>query len=82
MAPARGRLGKFQDHQYVTNVARAKIFGLGRRCAFPNSFQAVWKRFSSPQKLHATGRDPRRRDRLSIFLLSVRSQSGRNLGPR
>ena len=39
--------------------------------------------FFLPQKLHATGRDPRRRDRLSIFLLyRVRSQSGRNLGPR
>ena len=39
--------------------------------------------FFLPQKLHTTGRDPRRRDRLSIFLLyRVRSQSGRNLGPR
>lgn len=28
------------------------------------------KTFFLPQKLHATGRDPRRRDRLSIFLLS------------
>ena len=38
--------------------------------------------FYSP-KLYAAGRDPRRRDHLSIFLLyRVWSQSGRNLGPR
>jgi hypothetical protein len=36
-----------------------------------------------PQELHATGGDPRRHDRLSIFLLyRVWSQPGRNLGPR
>ena len=41
------------------------------------------KTFFLPQKLHAAGRNPRRRDRLSLFLLyRVRSQSGRNLGPR
>src|SRR5260370_37767370 len=38
------------------------------------------KTFFLPKKLHATGRDPRRRDRLSIFLVyRVWSQSGRNL---
>jgi len=36
-----------------------------------------------PQKLRATGDDPRRHDGLSIFLLDrVWSQPGRNLGPR
>ncbi len=41
------------------------------------------KTFFLPQKLHAAGRNPRRRDRLSLFLLyRVRSQSGRNLAPR
>jgi hypothetical protein len=36
------------------------------------------KTFFLPQKLHAAGRNPRRRDRLSLFLLyRVRSQSGR-----
>src|SRR5258705_9903065 len=40
------------------------------------------KTFFLPQKLQATGRDPRRRDRLSIFLVyRVWSQSGRNLEP-
>ncbi|MDB5632468.1 MAG: hypothetical protein JWR49_1323 [Tardiphaga sp.] len=35
------------------------------------------KTFFLPQKLHAAGRNPRRRDRLSLFLLyRVRSQSG------
>ena len=39
------------------------------------------KTFFFSQKLHAAGRN--RRDRLSLFLLyRVRSQSGRNLGPR
>ena len=39
--------------------------------------------FFVPQKLHATGRDGPRRDRLSLFLLYYRvwSQSGRNLKP-
>jgi len=38
--------------------------------------------FFDPQKLHATGRDGPRRDRLSLFLLyRVWSQSGRNLKP-
>jgi len=38
--------------------------------------------FFVPQKLHATGRDGPRRDRLSLFLLyRVWSQSGRNLKP-
>jgi hypothetical protein len=38
--------------------------------------------FFVPQKLHATGRDGPRRDRLSVFLLyRVWSQSGRNLKP-
>ena len=41
------------------------------------------KTFFFPQKLYATGRDPGRRDRLSIFLLyRVWSQSGHNIGPR
>jgi|SRR6267143_6871232 len=41
------------------------------------------KTFFLPQKLHATGDDPRRHDGLSIFLLyRVRSQPGRKLGPR
>ena len=41
------------------------------------------KTFFLPQKLHAAGRNSRRRDRLSLFLLyRVRSQSGRNLAPR
>jgi hypothetical protein len=41
------------------------------------------KTFSIFQELHAAGRDPRRRDHLSIFwLYRVWSQSGRNLGPR
>jgi hypothetical protein len=41
------------------------------------------KTFSIFQELHAAGRDPRRRDRLSLFLLyRVRSQSGRNIAPR
>ena len=41
------------------------------------------KTFFRPQKLHATGDDPRRHDGLSIFLLyRVWSQSGRDLGPR
>ena len=41
------------------------------------------KTFFLPQKLHATGDDPRRHDGLSIFLLyRVWSQPGRNLGPR
>src|SRR6267378_414743 len=41
------------------------------------------KTFSIFQKLHTAGRDPRRRDHLSIFLLyRAWSQSGRNLGPR
>jgi hypothetical protein len=36
-----------------------------------------------PQKLHATGDDPRRHDGLRIFLLyRVRSQPRRKLGPR
>jgi hypothetical protein len=40
------------------------------------------KTFFLPQKLQAAGRDPRGRDRLSIFLLyRVWSQSGRNLEP-
>ena len=39
------------------------------------------KTFFLPQKLQAAGRDPRGRDRLSIFLLyRVWSQPGRNLG--
>jgi hypothetical protein len=38
--------------------------------------------FFDPQKLHATGRNGPRRDRLSLFLLyRVWSQSGRNLKP-
>jgi hypothetical protein len=38
--------------------------------------------FFVPQKLHATGRDGPRRDRLSLFLLyRVWSQCGRNLKP-
>jgi hypothetical protein len=41
------------------------------------------KTFFRPQKLHATGDDPRRHDGLSIFLLyRVWSQSWRDLGPR
>jgi hypothetical protein len=41
------------------------------------------KTFFRPQKLLATGDDPRRHDGLSIFLLyRVWSQPGRNLGPR
>jgi hypothetical protein len=41
------------------------------------------KTFFILQKLHAAGRNRRRRDRLSLFLLyRVRSQSGRNLAPR
>src|SRR5882672_7609800 len=41
------------------------------------------KTFFLPQKLHATGDDPRRHDGLRIFLLyRVRSQPGRKLGPR
>jgi hypothetical protein len=41
------------------------------------------KTFFRPQKLHATGDDPRRHDGLSVFLLyRVWSQPGRNLGPR
>jgi Flp pilus assembly protein TadG len=40
------------------------------------------KTFFLPQKLQAAGRDPRGRDRLSIFLLyRVWSQSGRNFEP-
>ncbi len=40
------------------------------------------KTFFLPQKLQAAGRDPRGRDRLSIFLLYRGwSQSGRNLEP-
>jgi len=41
------------------------------------------KTFSIFQKLHAAGRDPRRRDHLSIFwLYRIWSQSGHTLGPR
>jgi hypothetical protein len=41
------------------------------------------KTFFILQKLHAAGRDPRRRDHLSLFwLYRVWSQSGRNLGLR
>ena len=41
------------------------------------------KTFFVLQELHAAGRDPRRRDHLSIFwLYRLWSQSGRNLGPR
>ena len=41
------------------------------------------KTFFRPQKLHATGDDPRRHDGLSIFLqYRVWSQSWRDLGPR
>src|SRR3981189_3799410 len=41
------------------------------------------KTFFLPQKLHATGNDPRRHDDLSRFLLyRVRSQPGRKLGLR
>jgi hypothetical protein len=41
------------------------------------------KTFFLPQKLRAAGRNPRRRDHLSIFCLyRVWSQSGRNLGFR
>jgi hypothetical protein len=37
--------------------------------------------FFVPQKLHTTGRDEPRRDRLSLFLLyRVWNQEGRNLG--
>ena len=41
------------------------------------------KTFFRPQKLHATGDDPRRHAGLSVFLLyRVRSQPGRNLALR
>src|SRR6266404_3318255 len=79
-----------QNHGEIIQAAAYRGIGRGNTPKYwtgvsiqgPFWVQAVWKRFSSPQKLQATGRDGPRRDRLSLFLLyRVWSQSGRNLGP-
>src|SRR4029077_16237028 len=56
---ARGRCGSLFLHR--SGLAPYSL---------PVSRRTRVKTFFLPQKLHATGRDPRRRDRLSIFLLS------------
>jgi hypothetical protein len=66
------------DLSPLSGEERKLDFGAARSAFDPGRVET----FFDPQKLHATGRDGPRRDRLSLFLLyRVWSQSGRNLKP-
>jgi hypothetical protein len=67
------------DRRMSAFRGKAEVGLRGRQVSFgPRPCKNVF----SPPKLQAAGRDPRGRDRLSIFLLyRVWSQSGRNLEP-
>jgi hypothetical protein len=67
-------------HGVMADLVNRKI---AKNRDFRSGSRSCVKTFLLPQKLHATGGDPRRHDGLSIFLLyRVQSQPGRKLGSR